>query len=152
MSNPSQSAYETLYALMEGAYTRINPVDLFDRVVAGLEDEHEIKVLCNLMLTKLIILDPDESVRHLDPVAERFRVILAFKPKDNAVKQEVEKAQEASKGVLKVTVLLHNAFPLASNAAANIQGHIWKGYWEWVMKEFRTQLLAMEQEVKTQAA
>lgn len=135
---------------MEGAYTRINPVDLFERVVAGLEDEHEIKVLCNLMLTKLIALDPEESVQHLDAVAERFRVILAFKPKDNAVKQEVEKAHEASKGVLKVTVRLHNAFPSASSNATNLHGQGWKGYWESVVKDFRSQLSAMEQEVKNE--
>lgn len=135
---------------MEGAYTRINPADLFDRVVAGLEDEHEIKVLCNLMLTKLIVLDPEESVQHLDAVAEQFRVILAFKPKENAVKQEVEKAHEASKGVLKVTVLLHNAFPSASSNATNVQGQAWKGYWDTVVREYRLQLSAMEQEVKNE--
>ena len=146
-----QSAYETLYSLMEGAYTRINPIDLFDRVVAGLDDEHEIKVLCYLMLTKLIVLDPEESVQHLDAVAERFRVILAFKTKDNAVKQEVEKAHEASKGALKVTVLLHNAFPSASSSATDVHRQVWKGYWESVVKEHRTQLSAMEQEVKNEA-
>lgn len=137
---------------MESAYSRINPVDLFDRVVAGLEDEHEIKVLCNLMLTKLIVLDPEESVRHLDAVAGRFRVILAFKHKENAVKQEVEKANEASKGVLRVTVLLHNAFPTASSTVTNLQGQSWKSYREWVGKEFRAQLMAMEMEVKNQTA
>ncbi len=135
---------------MESAYTRINPTDLFDRVVAGLEDEHEIKVLCNLMLTRLIDIDPDETVRHLGAVAERFRVILSFKPKDNAVKQEVEKALEASKGVLKVTVLLHNAFPSGSETSASPQGQTWTNYWEWVGKEYRVQLLSMEQEVKNQ--
>ena len=136
---------------MENAYTRINPLDLVDRVIAGIEDEHEIKVLCNLMLAKLIVLDPEETARRLDAIAERFRAILAFKPKENAVKQEVEKAAEASKGVLKVTVLLHNAFPAASSASTNVQGQAWKGYWEWIGKEFKPQLLAMENEVKSQA-
>lgn len=147
-----QSAYETLYSLMENAYTRINPLDLFDRVIAGVEDEHEIKVLCNLMLTKLIVLDPEEMVRRLDAIAERFRAILAFKPKENSVKQEIEKAAEASKGVLKVTVLLHNAFPATSATAANVQGQAWKGYCEWVTKEFKSQFTAVENEVKSQAA
>lgn len=135
---------------MESAYTRINPMDLFDRVLAGLEDEHEIKVLCNLMITKFIVLDPEETVRRLDSVAECFRTILAYKPKDNAVKQEVEKATEASKGVLKVTVLLHNAFPAAPNPAGTLQGRAWKSYWEWVGKDFRPQLMNMETEVKNQ--
>ena len=147
-----QSAYETLYSLMENAYARINPLELFDRVIAGVEDEHEIKVLCNLMLTKLIVLDPEEMVRRLDAIAERFRAILASKPKENSVKQEMEKAAEASKGVLKVTVLLHNAFPAASATAANVQGQAWKAYWEWVGKEFKPQFTAVENEVKSQAA
>lgn len=135
---------------MESAYTRINPTDLFDRVVAGLEDEHEIKVLCNLMITKLIVLDPEETNRHLDSIAEFYRAILAYKPKDNAVKQDVEKAMEASKSVLKVTVLLHDAFPTASSSTSNLQARAWKSYWDWVGKEFRTQLQAMQMEVKNQ--
>jgi len=137
---------------MENAYTRINPLDLFDRVIAGVEDEHEIKVLCNVMLTKLIVLDPDETLRRIDAIAERFRTILAWKAKDTSVKQEMEKAAEASKGVLKVSVLLHNAFPAASGASTSVQGQVWKGYWEWVGKEFKSQLTAMENEVKNQAA
>ena len=141
---------------MENAYTRINPLDLFDRVIAGLEDEHEIRMLCNLMLTKLIVLDPDETCRRLDSIAERFRVILSFKPKDNTVKQELEKAAEASKGAFRVTILLHDAFPAAAGpsgaSSTSLQGQAWKGYWDWVGKDFRTQMLAMENEVKSQAA
>lgn len=127
-------------------------MDLFDRVIAGLEDEHEIKVLCNLMITKFIVLDPEETERHLDSVAQCFRAILGYKPKENAVKQEVEKAMEASKGVLRVTVLLHNAFPAASSPTGNLPGRAWKSYWEWVGKDFRTQLMAMELQVKNQVA
>ena len=135
---------------MENAHTRISTLDIFDRVIAGIEDEHEIKVLCNLMLTKLIALEPDETSRRLDSIAERFRVILAYKPKENSVKQEVEKAAEASKGALKVTVLLHNAFPSASSPTVNVQGQAWKQYWDWVVKEFKSQVSAMENEVKSQ--
>ena len=130
----------------------MNPLDLYDRVIAGLNDEHEIKMLCNLMLAKLITLDPDESARRLDQVAEHFRAILTFKPKDTAVRQELEKNTEAGKSVLTITVLLHKAFPAASSPAASGQGQAWKAYWEWVAKEFRPQLLATELEVKTPVA
>lgn len=130
---------------MEGAYSRISPMDLFDRIFAGLEDEHEIEVLCNLMLTKLVVLDPEETARHLDSIAERYRKILDFKPKDNAVKQEVEKLHEAKKGVLKVTLLLNDVVPANASSGGNLQSEKWRQYWEWVFKEFR-------QEVKSQAA
>lgn len=130
----------------------MNHSDLFDRVIAGLEDEHEIKMLCNLMLTKLIILDPEESLRRLDAVAEKFRVILNFKPKENSVKQETEKAAEASKAALKVTVRLHNAFPVAAGAGTGVQSQGWKAYFEWLGKEHKALLVTMENEVKSQAA
>lgn len=137
---------------MENAYGRLNSADLFDRVIAGLEDEHDIKMLCLLMVTKLIGLDPEETNRHLDPLADRFRVILSFKPKENSVKQEVEKASEASKAAMKVSVRLNNTFPTASIVTTNVQGQQWKGYWEWLGKELKTPLSAMEHEVKSQAA
>ncbi|KAI9810543.1 MAG: hypothetical protein M1827_006216 [Pycnora praestabilis] len=144
-----KSAYETLYALMETAFSRINILELFDRVIAGLDDEHDIRVLCNLMLTKLIILDPEETVRRLDPIAERFRVILSFKPKENAVKQEIEKAQEASGSVIRVTTLLNNAFPgAAAGAAVSASNQPWRGYWEWIRRDYSTQLKAVEDDGK----
>ena len=137
---------------MEAAYSRINPIDLFDRIIAGLGDEHEIKVLSNLMLTKLVYLDPEETGRHLDPIAERYRSILAVKLKENAVKQEMEKLTEANKGVLKVTLLLHNILSANASAGSNLQGEKWKGYWDWVGKDFRAQLASVEQELRSQAA
>lgn len=69
------------------------------------------------------------------------RIIL--KPKDNAVKQELEKAQEASMGILKVTRELSKAFP---NAEVSGDHHKWKAYMEWVRKTFATQLKSLETE------
>ncbi len=131
---------------METAFSRINIVEFYDRVIAGLEDEHDIRVLCNLMLTKLIVLDPEETVRRLDPIAERFRAILSFKPKENAVKQEIEKAHEASKGVLRATVTLSESFPTAAGAATGGMNQSWRSYWEWVKKDYGAQLKAIEEE------
>ncbi|KAL8903688.1 MAG: hypothetical protein Q9207_003757 [Kuettlingeria erythrocarpa] len=147
-----KSAYETLYALMEGAYSRISPIDLFGRVTAGLADEHEIKVLSNLMLAKLVYIDPEETGRHLDSIADRYRTILAFKPKENAIKQEIEKLNEANRGVLKVTLLLQDVLPANASAASNLRSEKWKGYWDWVGKDFRSQLSNVEQEMRSQAA
>lgn len=145
-----QNAYETLFSFIESAYSRMNHLDLFDRVIAGLEDEHEIKMLCSLMLTKLCALDPHETLRRLDSIAERLRTVLSTKPKENAVKQEVEKVAEANKAALKLTVQLNEAFPQVSAAGTNPQGQAWKGYWEWVSKEFKNPLHSAEQEVKSQ--
>ncbi|KAI9840396.1 MAG: hypothetical protein M1837_001654 [Sclerophora amabilis] len=141
-----KSAYETLFALMETGHSRINIVEFYDRVIAGLEDDHDIRVLCNLMLTKLITLDPEETVRRLDTIGERFRTILSFKPKETAVKQEVEKADEESKAVMNVTVQLNQRFPNAGGFNSSGQGQIWRSYWEWVRKDFSAQLKQVEED------
>lgn len=148
---------------METAFSRMNTIELFNRVIAGLDDEHDIRMLCNVMLTKLITLEPDETQRRLDQIVEKFRAILSFKPKENAVKQELEKAEEASKGVLRVSLQLDKAF---SNAAGKASGGLstvtssnsvaegpaqhagtWKNYWEATKKDHYPLLKSVEEEM-----
>lgn len=133
---------------METAFLRINTLEFYDRIIDGLGDEHDIRSLCNLMLTKLIVLDPDETTRRLDAIADKFRPVLHMKLKDNAVKQEIEKQDEATKGVLRVSMLLHNAIPSASDSmgAAAGQHQTWRAYWEWVEKDFDAQLRSLRDE------
>ena len=134
---------------MKNAFSRISTLDLFDRVVIGIEDEHEIKILCNVMVIELIVLDPDETYRRLDSIAESFKKVLSFKPKENAVKQELEKVDEARRGVFKVTVALHGAFPTATSSTSAVQGQMWTQYWEWVLKDHRAQLQSLDPSLKS---
>lgn len=137
---------------METAFSRINNIDFYDRIVAGLKDDNDIRQLCNLMVTKLIVIDPDETARRLDAIAEAYRGVLSVKLKDNAVKQDVEKQEEANKSVLRVTLLLGekmkavtgNAGAATSNAALTV----WGSYWEWVNKDFERQLKGLRDENK----
>ena len=134
---------------MEAAYPRLAPDTLFDRVLAGLGDEHEIKTLSHLMLAKLLALDPAATARRLDPLAERFQATLAAKLKDNAVKQEVEKAQEANRDVLRSTVRLRDRLP-GAGAAGKDAGGAWKAYLEWAGREYEQGLSEAAGEVKRQ--
>lgn len=148
-----KSAYETLYALFETAFDKLSPSDLsdcYDRIVAGISDELDIRVLCNLMLTKLMITAPDQTRSRLEVIAENFRAVLSVKPKDNAVKQEIEKIQEGSKGVLKVSVLLNKQMGIESGVQAHDDPHLrhWAGYWEWVTKEHAPALKIAMDELK----
>ncbi|PMB69474.1 Cullin-associated NEDD8-dissociated protein 1, C-terminal part [Beauveria bassiana] len=148
-----KSAYETLYALMETAFSRINNIDFYDRIVAGLRDDNDIRQLCNLMVTKLIVIDPDETARRLDAIAEAYKAVLSTKLKDNSVKQDIEKQEEANKSILRVTLLLGekmkaltgNAGAATSNAGVT---SVWTGYWEWVNKDFGSQLKGLREENK----
>ncbi|KAI5461607.1 armadillo-type protein [Mariannaea sp. PMI_226] len=146
-----KSAYETLYALMEIAFSRISNIDFYDRVVAGLKDDNDIRQLCNLMVTKLIVIDPDETIRRLDPIAEAYRSVLSSKLKDSAVKQEIEKQEEANKSVLRVTFLLGEKMKALTGNAGAQASHVgaaggWPPYWDWVNKEFDRQLKSLREE------
>ncbi|RKF63563.1 Cullin-associated NEDD8-dissociated protein 1, C-terminal part [Golovinomyces cichoracearum] len=145
-----KSAYETLYSLMEIAFSRLSILTFYDRVIAGLQDQHEIRALCTLMLTKIVVLDPEETARRLDSIADAFKSILSVKLKDNAVKQEIEKQEEAIRSVLRVTLLLHGSIPSASAALGSIHGNQgWRTYWEWVEKDFEIHLRGLKEEIKS---
>ncbi|KAG8631516.1 hypothetical protein KVT40_000656 [Elsinoe batatas] len=138
-----KSAYETLYALMDSAFSSLPIGEFFDRVIAGIGDEHEIKILCCLVLTKLITIAPVETSRNLEKFADAFRGPLAFKPKDNAVKQELEKLQEHNKAILKLMVQMNKAFP--SEAADCRQ---WMETFDWARKEHPGASRAAEEEMR----
>lgn len=133
---------------METAFSRINILDFYDRIIAGLKDEHDIRALCNLMLNKLVVLDPDETARRLDPIADCFRVTLSIKLKDTAVKQEIEKQDEAVKSTLRSTLNLHARIPAASTGigAQSSQHQTWRTYFEWVEKDFEQPLKSLREE------
>lgn len=147
-----KSAYETLYALLEKAFARLSPIeisDFFDRIVAGVTDEHDIRILCNLMLTKLMVIAPDQVHSRLESLAENFRTVLAVKPKENAVKQEIEKINEGAKGVLKISLQINKRMGTeAGTVQDDPQSRVWAQYWEHVSKEHQNGLKAVAEELK----
>ncbi|KAF9893290.1 hypothetical protein FE257_011720 [Aspergillus nanangensis] len=138
-----RSAYETLYASLDTTFTLSHVSEFFDRILAGIDDEQDIRTISNLMTSKLISIAPEETQQYLDTLSERYSAVLSFKPKENAVKQDLEKAQEASMGVLKITRELCKAFP---NAEVTSENHKWKSYMESVRKNFTTQLKSLDTE------
>jgi len=138
-----KSAYEMLYSLLDtpSSRQRLDMSAFYDRIVAGIADEHEIKILCCLVLSKLLVLEPAESARRMDSLAQQFRAVLVFKAKDNAVKQELEKLAEQNRTVVKVSV----AF---SKALGADESRSWKDYFEWTKKEFTSLVRSAEEELK----
>lgn len=141
---------------METAFSRVSIIDLFDRIIAGLSDDNDIRALCNLMVSKLVYLDPDETTRRLDSIAEGFRKTLSHKLKDNAVKQEIEKQEEANKSVLRLTLLLSDKLlksavtvkSAGGAAGAGGPNQVWTNYLEWVNRDFAGQLMSIRDESK----
>lgn len=128
---------------MEAALSRISIIVLYDRVIAGLKDDNDIRALSNLMLTKLAVIDSQETVRRLDAIADAFRATLSTKLKDNAVKQEHERQEEAARSVLRATLLLSDRLKGRIGAG---QGQKWLAYWEWVNKDHERLLQQLRDE------
>jgi cullin-associated NEDD8-dissociated protein 1 len=101
------------------------------------------------MLTKLMVTAPEQVHSRLDAIATNFRTVLMVKPKDNAVKQEIEKIQEGGKGVLRVTVLLNKQLGTeTAGGKDDQQSRTWAQYWEWVTKEHGLRLKEVMEELK----
>jgi cullin-associated NEDD8-dissociated protein 1 len=132
-----KSAYETLYALLDTptAISHISIPLFYDRILDGIPDDHDIRTLCNLMIGKLAVIDPDETRRRLPALAEKFKVVLSQKAKENAVKQEIEKLAEANAAVVRTSLELDKKFPLAGSESSG-EMVSWKGYLDWMKKEF----------------
>lgn len=146
-----KSAYETLYALLETAFKRLSTTDVndcFDRIIAGIKDDHDVRVLCNLMLTKLIVLAPEQTHSRLESISESFRVVLNTKPKENAVKEEIGKIQEGNKGVVKVSILLNKKMGAESGTHEDPQVHAWNQYWDWMHKDHPSIVRSVQDEMR----
>jgi len=149
--NVRQSAYETVYTIMEIAPTRVDIVKVYDRVIAGVGDEHDIRTLCNLMLTKLMVLAPEETARRLDDIADQFRSVLGIKLKETAVRHEYERADEAKKGVIKVSLELSKVFPgetVSTASGAIISRPKWSDLLEHIRKEHGSLLKDVEKDMR----
>ncbi|KIX08601.1 uncharacterized protein Z518_03257 [Rhinocladiella mackenziei CBS 650.93] len=132
-----KAAYATMYELLDcpGAIPQLPIPKIFDRILDGIPDDHDIRTLCNLMLVRLSVIDPDETRRRLSSLAEKFRVVLGAKIKENAVKQEIEKVNDANSAVVRTTMEMDRKFPSASTDGSG-EMVAWKGYVEYVKKEF----------------
>lgn len=142
-----KSAYETLYALLDTptALSHISVPMIYDRILDGIPDDHDIRTLCNLMIGKLAVVDPDETWRRLGALSEKFKIVLSQKAKENAVKQEIEKLAEANAAVVRTSLDLDRKFQLAGNDRSGEMGS-WKGYLDWMKKEFSVLVRTIQDE------
>jgi len=132
-----KSAYATLYTLMENprALPFLSLPSIFDRIVDGESDDHDIRTLCNLMLARLSTIDPEETKRRLPTLAEQFKKVLEQKPKENAVKQEIEKINEANAAIVRASLDLAKKFPSANATGSDTDLTAWKTYMDFMQRE-----------------
>jgi cullin-associated NEDD8-dissociated protein 1 len=143
-----KSAYGTLYALLDSsaAVSRLPVPKIFDRILDGILDDADIRTLCMLMLARLMNHDPDETRRRLPALAEKFKTVLGQKIKENAVKQEIEKVNEANAAVIRASLDLDKRFP-SSSIDPTSELAPWRTYiTESVRKEFAAMVRSLQAE------
>lgn len=108
-------AYSTMLTLLDMCLSKIDINEFTDRVLNGISDEDEIKVLCYLMLIRLSHIAPATVAPRLDQSTEQFSATINLKLKDNAVKQDHERTAELQRSALRAMVAL---LPLSSPAVS----------------------------------
>ncbi|KAK0538159.1 hypothetical protein OC835_001516 [Tilletia horrida] len=101
-----KNAFETMYTLLDTCSSRLNLYDYLSRVIAGLGDDDNIKVLSSLMLLRLAAIAPVQVAQRLDEIAEPISAALKIKLKDSATKQEVDRAAELQRAIFRVLLAL----------------------------------------------
>ncbi|CAH7677377.1 armadillo-type protein [Phakopsora pachyrhizi] len=99
-------AYSTMLTLLDTCLNKIDINDFTSRVLIGLTDEDEIKVLCYLMLIRLSHIAPTTIAAYLDQSSEAFSATINMKLKDNSVKQDHERTAELQRSALRALVAL----------------------------------------------
>jgi len=91
-----KAAFETMDTLLDGCPDRLELAQFIVHLVDGLKDDHDIRLLCHIMLRKLCGTPGSAAVvvASLDQVVEPLRSTICATLKDNAVKQQIERHEE----------------------------------------------------------
>jgi len=91
-----KAAFECMDTLLDGCPDRLELAQFLVHLIDGLKDDHDIKVLCHIMLRKLAAAPNGAAVvvASLDLLVEPLRATICATLKDNAVKQQVERHEE----------------------------------------------------------
>jgi len=112
-----KAAFECLYTLLDTCLDRINIPAFIVNLVEGLKDHNDIKTLSHLMLIRLSAIAGAALLEGLDQLVEPLRATIVNKPKEGAVKQEVERNDEMIRSTLRAVV----AIARVPNADSNLK-------------------------------
>jgi cullin-associated NEDD8-dissociated protein 1 len=105
----------------------------------GLADDQEIRLLSLLSLHKAIETQPATMGPLLPSFIEPFKKLLNQKPREQAVKQELERMEEGIRGVVRLGLDVQRRWPEGV-------GHEWAEWWTNVKQENAAVIKGVEQE------
>lgn len=109
-----KNAFETLFTLLETCFGEMHVADVVRCGVQALHDDDSVKLLGCLMLVRLTDLAAQQVTPFLNEISAPLRTILTRKIRDNATKQEVEKANELTYAAVRVLAHLTAACEISA--------------------------------------
>lgn len=110
-----KNAFETMYTLLDSCLDQISLPEYLGRVMSGLRDDDQVKLLCFLILVRLTDLVPTQISPAIEELSDPINESLKIKLKEGATKQEVEKSTELTRAAFRALVALAQ-LPSASTA------------------------------------
>jgi len=110
-----KASFECMYTLLEACIDRVNIPAFLTALIDALKDHYDIKMLADLMLIRLAHLAGPALLEGLEQLIEPLRATIATKPKEGAVKQEVERNDELIRSTLRALVAITRIPNVESN-------------------------------------
>ena len=93
---------ECCYTLLGGGFARVMKLaEFLPCVAAALGDQDDIKMLAHLIVIRLAAIAGASLLEGTEQLVEPLRATLTKKPKDNAVKQEIERNDELVRSAMR---------------------------------------------------
>lgn len=97
-----KAAFECVDTLLDSCLDQMNPSSfIVPYLLSGLDDHYDVKMPCHLILSKLADKCPSAVLAVLDSLVDPLHKTINFRPKQDAVKQEVDRNEDMIRSALR---------------------------------------------------
>jgi len=114
-----KSAFECMHTLLESCHESLNMYEFLKHVIVGVVDQHDIQMLCHLMLMNIVAGHPEVILSCVPDIVAGLTKNLLSKAKKNDIKQKHEKVAALKKSAVKAVNALMTAQGEETNEALN---------------------------------
>lgn len=124
-----KAAYESMFTLAtalprEWQFNLFKDEEFISRVLSGLDDEHDIRILSCVTIARIVTVDVtvlgnkhSSGKTNMEELIDKFSQILQTQLKDNALKQEVENQGELERNVVRACSQIDKAISGAASGS-----------------------------------
>lgn len=103
-----KAAFECVDTLLDSCLDQVNPSSfIVPYLRSGLDDHYDVKMPCHLILSKLAEKCPSAVLAVLDSLVDPLQKTVNFRPKQDAVKQEVDRNEDMIRSALRAIASLN---------------------------------------------